>query len=148
MSLMSFPNFVSLSRTLNEMRNALEKSYLDEWNTPTTTAFWAPRVNVRETPEQIEISADLPGIKRDDLSVGIENNMLVIRGTRANETADKDGTFHRVEKVYGSFERSFSLPTGLVRDRISASLKDGVLVVSIPKTDEAKPRIVEVKVQE
>ncbi len=148
MSLMSFPTLSTLSRTLHEMRNALDKAYGDEWNTPTTTTFWAPRVNIRETGEEIEISADLPGVKKEDLSVGIENNMLVLRGNRQSETEAKEGIFHRVEKIHGSFERSFSLPAGLVRDKISASLKDGVLWVRIPKAEEAKPKVVLVQVED
>ena len=148
MSLMSFPTLSTLTRTLHDMRSALDRAYGDEWNSPTTTTFWAPRVNIRETGEEIEISADLPGVKKEDLSVGIENNMLVLRGTRQSETEGKEGIFHRVEKIYGSFERSFSLPAGLVRDKISASLKEGVLMVRIPKADEAKPKVVQVQVED
>ena len=148
MSLTTFPSLSSFARTLHEMRNALDKAYADEFTGPTTTAMWAPRVNIRESREWIEISADLPGVRKEDLSVQVENNLLLLRGNRRDETEEQSGTFYRVEKVYGSFERTFSLPAGLRKDEVSATLKDGVLTVRVPKAEEAKPRQVEIQVQD
>lgn len=146
MSLVPFARLTPLARTLQEMRNELERAFGEDFSGPTTTTFWAPRVNVRETPEMIEISADLPGVKKEDLEIHVEQNLLVIRGSRKEEFEDKTGTWHRVEKVYGQFERAFNLPAGLVKDDIKASLRDGILTVSIPKAEEARPRQIEVKI--
>ncbi|MBM3271420.1 MAG: Hsp20/alpha crystallin family protein [Candidatus Sericytochromatia bacterium] len=130
------------------LRSELEKLFGDDYfSTPTTTTFWAPRVNVRETPEAYEITADVPGVAREDLRIDVENNQLVLRGRRKDEREDKTGTWHRVEKIYGEFERAFTLPTGLKKDDIKASLRDGILTVAVPKAEEARPRQVEIKIE-
>ncbi len=130
------------------LRNELEKVFGEDFlSSPTTTTFWAPRVNVRESAEAIEISADLPGVAREDLQIHVEQNQLILRGTRKDDREDKSGTWHRVEKIYGQFERAFNLPSGLRRDDIKATLRDGILTVAIPKAEEARPRQVEIKVE-
>ncbi|MBM3274744.1 MAG: Hsp20/alpha crystallin family protein [Candidatus Sericytochromatia bacterium] len=129
------------------LRNELERLFGDDfYSSPTTATFWAPRVNVRETQEAVEISADLPGVSKEDLQIVVENNLLVLKGQRKEEHEDKTGTWHRIEKVYGQFERQFNLPAGLMKDQIKASLRDGILTVSIPKAEESKPRQVDIKI--
>lgn len=145
-SLVPFARLTPFARTIQEMRNELERAFGDDYNSATSTTFWAPRVNVRETGDVIEISADVPGVRKEDLEIHVEQNLLVIRGTRKEESEDKTGTWHRVEKVYGQFERAFNLPAGLKRDDIKASLRDGILTVTVPKLEEAKPRQIDVKI--
>ncbi len=147
MTLMPFARLNSFARTMQEMRAELDRAFgQDALSTPTTTTFWAPRVNVRETTDEIEISADLPGVRKEDLEIHVEQNLLVIRGNRKDEPEDRSGTWHRVEKIYGQFERAFNLPSGLRREAIKAALRDGILTLTIPKAEEAKPRQIDVQI--
>lgn len=109
-------------------------------------AVWRPSVDISETKEDYVVTADLPGINREDLDVTVVNGRLTIRGTRKQESESTQGTVHRVERVQGTFTRSFDLPTAVAADRIEATYRDGVLTVSVPKAEEAKPRQIEVKV--
>ncbi|MGE5708023.1 MAG: Hsp20/alpha crystallin family protein [Bacteroidota bacterium] len=133
-----------INRTMREMGQDLDRLYYED---STETTFWSPKVNISETPEQVIISADLPGIKQDDLSIHMEGNNLVLKGERKPETLGEGEHTHRVEKQYGAFQRSFSLPMTVQRDAIKASLKDGVLRINIPKRDEAKPKVIPIEIE-
>jgi HSP20 family protein len=106
---------------------------------------WAPQVDVEETTDAIIIRADLPGLEKKDISISVEDHKLTIRGERKNEVEDKKSNYHRVERTYGSFRRSFSLPANVQTDSVEASYKDGVLEVSVPKSEVAKPKSIEIK---
>lgn len=133
-----------INRTMREMGQDLDRLYYED---STETTFWSPKVNISETPEQVIISADLPGIKQEDLSIHMEGNNLVLKGERKAETLGEGEHTHRVEKQYGAFQRSFSLPMTVQRDAIKASLKDGVLRINIPKRDEAKPKVIPIEIE-
>ena len=109
-------------------------------------ALLAPPVDVEETPEEFIVRADLPGVPQKDVKVSLMGDTLTIRGSRNDEKKSKDGSFHRVERTYGSFERSFTFGTPVKNDGVSAQVRDGVLEVHVPKADEAKLREIEVKV--
>ena len=111
------------------------------------TGDWSPRVDIVETDKEFQIKAELPEVKKEDLKVTIENGALTIQGERKQEKEEKGKKFHRIERYYGSFIRSFSLPENVDEDEIKASFKDGMLVLSLPKTEPAKPKGVEVKVE-
>ena len=106
---------------------------------------WAPEVDVEETADTIIIRADLPGMDKKDISISVENRELTIRGERKNEVDEGKSNFHRVERTYGSFRRSFSLPARVQADKVEASYQDGVLEVSVPKAEEVKPKAIEIK---
>ncbi len=113
--------------------------------TTTRSAMWAPPVDIYEDKESITLKAEVPGVKTDDLHVTVENNVLTIRGERRMEKEEKKENYHRVERVYGTFTRSFALPNTVLTDKIDADTKDGVLTLRLPKKSEVQPRRIEVK---
>jgi HSP20 family protein len=108
---------------------------------------WAPRVDIAENDGHYEITADLPGLKKDDIKIEIHDSVLTLRGEKKLETEKKEKNDRVAERVYGRFERAFTLPENVNRDGIEAEFKDGVLTLTIPKTEEPKPTLVEVKVK-
>jgi HSP20 family protein len=126
------------NRLLNEsFRNHPEESALTSW---------APAVDIYETPNELVVKADLPDVNEKDIDVRVENNLLTIRGERKFEKSVSEENFLRVERAYGSFSRSFSLPNTANAEAISAEYKNGVLTVTLPKREESKPRQVKVTV--
>ena len=111
------------------------------------TGDWAPRVDIAETDKAFEIKAEIPEVNKEDVKVTVHNGVLTIQGERKQEKEQKGKKFHRVERLYGSFTRSFTLPDNVDETKISASFKDGVLNLQIQKTEEAKPKSIEVKVE-
>jgi HSP20 family protein len=116
-----------------------------EENLPLTT--WTPLCDVFETPKEIVVKAELPGVQKEHLHVNIENTVLTLRGERAFEEETTRESYHRVERNYGEFMRSFTLPTTVDPNRIHAVFNDGVLTLRLPKREEALPKQIEVKVQ-
>ena len=131
---------VGLSRVGNWGRRALGAE-------PAAAVDWAPRVDISETPAAYVIKAEIPEVKKEDVKITIDDGMVTISGERRQETEQKDTKFHRVERYYGSFSRSFSLPGNVDEQAAKAEFKEGVLSLSIPKAAEAKPKVLEVKVQ-
>lgn len=101
---------------------------------------WTPAVDIREEDNRYILAADLPGVERKDVDVTLEDGVLTIRGERTVQTAEKREGFHRRERVHGSFLRQFTLPDTVNAEQISATVKDGVLQVIIPKQDKPEPR--------
>jgi HSP20 family protein len=108
---------------------------------------WAPAVDIQETENELMLKADLPGIEEKDIDVRIENNTLTIRGERKFEKQVNEDNYLRVERSYGSFSRSFSLPNTINTEAINAEYKNGVLTVQMPKRAESKPKQVKVNVE-
>jgi len=104
-----------------------------------------PAMDIVEDEDQITVKTELPGIKKDDAHVMVEDGVLTITGEKKSDREEKDKNFHLVERTFGSFHRSIKLPTGVEADKAEASFEDGVLVVRIPKTEHAKPRKVQIK---
>jgi HSP20 family protein len=111
------------------------------------TGDWAPRVDIAETEKEFSIKAEIPAVKKEDVKVTIDNGVLTIKGERKQEKEEKDKKFHRVERLYGSFTRSFTLPDNVDESKIEASFKDGVLNLSLAKTEETKPKAIDVKIK-
>ena len=107
---------------------------------------WSPSVDIYENKEQIVLEAELPGMNRDDFDLSVENNVITLRGERHFEKRDETDNYHRVERAYGSFTRSFTLPNTVDAGKVSAEFKNGVLTVKLPFKDEAKPRTINVDV--
>jgi HSP20 family protein len=101
---------------------------------------YMPRFDVKETQDRYTFTADLPGIKEDDLNISLTGNRLVISGKREAEESKEEGQYHLYERSYGQFSRSFSLPEGVNSDEVSAHLKDGVLTVTVGKKPEVQPK--------
>jgi HSP20 family protein len=111
------------------------------------TSAWLPAVDVMEDKECVRITAELPGVRQEDVRLSLENSLLTIRGEKKSQVEEKRDRAHRVERQYGSFERSFSLPSTVDVERIEARFTDGVLTVTLPKAEKAKPRQIEIKAQ-
>jgi HSP20 family protein len=105
---------------------------------------WMPAVNIRETDSAFFVEAELPGLTRDDIEITLENNLLKLSGERRFEKDANDESYHRVERSFGSFLRTFSLPSQVSSDDVKASFKDGVLVIEVPKAAEARPRKIDI----
>jgi HSP20 family protein len=107
---------------------------------------WAPAVDIYEQDGNIVLKAELPGVDSKDVDIRLENNVLTLRGERKLDTEVKRENYHRVERTYGSFTRSFTLPTVVDQEKIKADYKDGVLRVTLPKREEAKPKQISIAV--
>ena len=105
---------------------------------------WLPAFDVSETAEEIVVQAELPGMEIKDIDITLTDGLLTIKGEKKKEKEDNQEHYHRVERVYGSFSRSFSLPVEVRADAIDAKYKDGVLAVTLPKAEEVKPKKIEV----
>ena len=138
-------------RELEEMQNRLSSLF---GRTPVrglgeeamTVSEWTPLVDITEDDKEYLIKAELPEVKKEDVKVTVENGTLTITGERKFEKEEKGKKYHRIERAYGSFMRSFTLPEGAAGDKVSADFKDGVLKVHLPKSAEAKPKSIDVKV--
>lgn len=109
-------------------------------------AKWYPMVDIKENKDEFTVLAELPGMKKDDIHITFTNGRLVLEGERKKEKEEKDANYHRVERAYGKFYRSFDLPTAVQGDKINAEFKDGILKISLPKAEEVKPKEIDVKV--
>jgi HSP20 family protein len=112
----------------------------------TSRGTWTPAVDIYEVDGALVLKAELPDLRREDIDVNVENGTLTIRGERKLDDAIKQENFHRIERAYGNFVRSFSLPTTVDTGRIGAEYKNGVLTVKLPVREEAKPRTINVEV--
>jgi HSP20 family protein len=101
---------------------------------------FTPALNVVETEHAFTLTAELPGVAKEDVKLTIEDGVLTLAGEKKHEAEQKDGSWHRVERTYGAFERALTLPKGVDGAKAEAAFKDGVLTVTLPKTDQVKPR--------
>jgi HSP20 family protein len=106
---------------------------------------WSPSVDIYEGKDEIVLEAELPGMRAEDVDVSIENNIITLRGERKFEKKDENDNYHRVERAYGSFTRSFTLPRNVVGDEAKAEFTNGILHISLPKREEEKARKIEIK---
>jgi len=132
--------------SLQEQVNRLFESTFPANSDTSALTTWAPAVDIYETENELVIKADLPDVNEHDLDVRVENNMLTITGERKFEEKVREENYLRVERSYGSFSRSFSLPNTVNTEAIKAEYKNGVLTVELPKRAEAKPKQVKLNV--
>lgn len=140
-------------REISTLQERMNRMFEDVWGKTRRdeefiSGSWVPAVDVRETRESLEIFAEVPGLDPKDVEVSVENGLLTLKGSRAFERAAEGQAYHRVERAYGSFERSFTLPTNVDPDRIQATYRHGVLQLTLPKREEAKPKSIAIKVEE
>jgi HSP20 family protein len=112
-----------------------------------TVADWVPTVDISEDDKEYLIKAEVPEVDKKEVKVAVQEGVLTIQGERKQEKEEKGRKFHRVERSYGSFVRSFSLPENVAEDKLRAEFKDGVLLVHLPKAEKPKAKAVEVKVE-
>jgi HSP20 family protein len=134
------------STTLQEQLNRVFGNVLERAGDESNLTPWAPAVDIFETEHELVVKADLPDVNPQDLDIHVENNILTIRGERKFENQEKEENYLRIERAYGSFSRTFSLANTVNSDAIKADYKNGVLILSIPKREEAKPKQIKVNV--
>lgn len=108
------------------------------------TRSWVPPVDIQETGEAYLFHAELPGLTKDDINITLENNVLRVSGERKPEKDVKKESYHRIERTYGTFTRTFTMPTQVDSDKVLAAFANGVLTVTVPKSERAKPRKIEI----
>jgi HSP20 family protein len=112
---------------------------------PGRSNAWVPAVDIKETAGSLILTAELPGLKKEDVQLSIENHVLTLSGERRFEKDVEEENYHRVERTYGSFTRSFTLPDNVRTEEVDASFEHGVLTIQLPKTEEAKPRKIAIR---
>lgn len=138
--------FQTMTSLQEQVNRVFEDSFLRRRSEQSSLATWAPAVDIYDTEQELVAKADLPGLEEKDLDVRVENNTLTIRGERKAENKVSDDNFLRVERAYGSFTRSFSLPNTVDTEHIKAEYRNGVLSVHMPKREESKPKQIKVSV--
>lgn len=104
------------------------------------TSAWIPPCDIAEDKDTLRVTLEIPGVRSEDVKVNLENNVLTIRGEKKQVTDEKNERYHRYERVYGVFERSFTLPSTVDADRIQARVENGILYIEVPKVEKARPR--------
>jgi HSP20 family protein len=148
-------SYMNLTRTrrredwspLTRLRDRLDQLFdYPSWEETPFFEGWAPTVDIREDKDKLFVEAELPGMKKEDISLSMHENTLVISGERKCEQENKEGDIYRCERYYGKFHRSIGLPFAVDASKIQAQYRDGVLKVTLPKSEAAKPKQIEVKV--
>ena len=139
-------------RTLTPFRNWFEMNdrlthVLDNifGEDDTEKVVWGPSVDVVENDDNFQIMAELPGIKMDEVKINLSDNVLTIKGEKKNEISENKRNFYRVERCYGQFQRSFTLPSSVDASKVQANLENGVLTITLPKAEQAKAREIPIK---
>ena len=147
-SIVRFDPFEDLGRLQREMNRLFEESQpRDLPRKNGAPSLWAPQVDIHEDENVITVKADLPGVKLEDIDIQLTNDTLTVTGERRFQDEERKSGYVRVERAYGSFKRTFTLGVPVDADKIKASFKDGVLTISLPKSDEIKPKKVQVSAE-
>jgi HSP20 family protein len=131
-------------REFNTLPSRFGNFFGKDWEQPLSTTPWNPSVDIFETDNEVVIKAELPGMTAKDIDVRLENNVLMLKGERHFEKEAKEENYHRIEREYGAFSRSFALPTAVDGEKVTAEYKDGVLRIVLPKREERKPKAITV----
>ena len=149
MSIMRWRPRGDLFSVRNEM-NRLFDNFFTGWPEPRKGLLegeWAPSIDVTETEGEITVTAELPGVKQEEVDITITDDVLTLKGQKKEEKEVKDRNYHRIERSYGSFQRSVRLPTDVQAGEAKAAYKDGILTITIPKAEEAKPKQIKIDVE-
>jgi HSP20 family protein len=136
-------------RELSSLQTEMNRLFNTVFDAPTANAGsrrWVPPMDLVETAEDFVLRADLPGMRQEDVKIEVEDNVLTVSGERAAEHESRDEGFHRLERAFGQFSRSLTLPKGVNHEAVTAAFTNGVLEVRIPKPAQAKPRRIEIAV--
>ncbi|MGB7590952.1 MAG: Hsp20/alpha crystallin family protein [Terriglobia bacterium] len=147
MAIVRFEPFRDLLTSQREYVRLLKEAFSPmSGETEVSTRSWAPPVDIYETEDAIVLKAELPGIDPKDVEVRVEDNTLYLKGERNYEKDVNEQNYHRIERSYGSFARSFSLPNSISAEKVKAEYKDGLLTLTMPKREEAKPKTIKIDV--
>jgi len=148
MAITRYEPFRDLFRLQDQLFKTFGEAYGREGSQESgLTGAWTPAVDVFENADGILLKVELPEVEAKDVEIQVENNQLTVRGERKLENAENRDSYHRIERTYGAFQRTFTLPTTVDTEHISAESKDGVLRVLLPKKAETKPRQIKVQVE-
>jgi len=136
-------------RDMNVLQDRMNRLFEDAghgWRNsePSATTAWSPAVDIFETEGEIVVKAELPGMERKDITLSLEKNVLTLKGERRFDKETKEENYHRVERAYGGFSRSFSIPATVDDEKIRADYKDGVLKIILPKKEQLKPKQIQI----
>jgi len=147
MSLARWYPFRDLESLQEDVNKLFQERFVKPAKETTAARLWAPVVDVIEDDEKIIVRAELAGMKKEDIDIELTGDTLTIKGERKFENEEKKENFVRVERVYGQFQRSFTIGVPVKSDQIKAGYKDGILEIAIPKSEDLKPKKVEVTVE-
>ncbi len=139
------PREKSVFHDLMNMQSEMNRLFTNFWNDEPSITNWSPSVDIAEGKDEFTVKVELPGIDKKDVKVTVQDNVLMIQGEKKQESETKEKNYHRVERSFGSFARSFRLPSLVKADKIEAQYKDGILSITLPKSEEAKAKEIEVK---
>jgi len=146
MSIVRWDPFASVDASFNRLLPSLFGQW-PRFSFDGSTVEWRPSADISETDQEYLIRAEVPAVKKEDVKVTVDRGIITIQGERKQEKEEKSEKHHRVERFYGSFERSFSLPEGVDADAIRCDSKDGVLTVHVPKSKAEAPKVKQIKVE-
>ncbi|MGH7953920.1 MAG: Hsp20/alpha crystallin family protein [Limisphaerales bacterium] len=143
---LAWPGFGRLTSLRDELDRLFESPLTELARTSALLTGWTPALDVHEEKDNFIVQAELPGLKREDIDVSLHDGVLTISGERKMEKKHEDAEIYRTERFYGKFQRTVSLPTSVAADKVKAEYKEGVLTITLPKTEEAKPKHIDVSV--
>jgi HSP20 family protein len=138
-------------REISTMRDDMERLFdtmIGRYPRERTEGFWAPSVDVEETNDTVNIRAEVPGMNKEDIKVTVSEDTVTLSGERKQEAEQKDRTFHRIERVYGKFQRTIALPASVEGDQAKASYKAGVLELVLPKSPKTRAHEIQIKAED
>jgi HSP20 family protein len=138
-------DLIGIADEMNRLVDTVFKG--DARETSLYKGAWSPAVDISEDKDNFYLQVELPGMKRDDVKVRYEEGLLTITGEKKSEKEEKGINYHRVERSYGQFERSFRVPNRIISEKINADFSDGLLTITLPKAEEIKPKEIEVKIK-
>jgi len=145
-TLSAWPGFGRLSDLRDEIDRLFQSPLAELTNTSQLLSGWTPALDIYEEKDHFTVKAELPGMKKEDIEVSLHDGSLSISGERKTETKHEDKEVYRAERYFGRFQRTVSLPTIVAADKVKAAYNDGVLTITLPKTEEAKPKKIDVSV--
>lgn len=145
-TLTNWPGFGRLSDLRDEIDRLFESPLTELTRTSNLLSGWTPALDVYENKDNYTVKAELPGMKKEDIEVSLHEGTLSISGERKSESKHEDAEVYRAERFFGRFQRTVALPSTVAADKVKAAYKDGVLTITLPKTEEAKPKQIDVAV--
>ena len=145
-TLTTWPSFGRLSDLRDEIDRLFESPLTELTRTSNLLSGWTPALDVYEDKDNYTVKAELPGMKKEEIEVSLHEGSLSISGERKSESKHEDAEVYRAERFFGRFQRTVSLPSAVAADKVKAAYKDGVLNITLPKTEEAKPKHIDVSV--
>jgi len=144
--LATWPTFNRLTDLRDGIDRLFESPLAELVRTPSVFSGWTPAIDLYEDKENVVVKAELPGMKKEDIEVTLHEGTLSLSGERKSEKKVEEADVYRAERFYGRFQRTIGLPTPVAADKVTAEYKDGILTVKLPKTEEAKPKQINVNV--